>query len=338
MKKASIKDISKLSGFSITTVSMVLNGRAEEFHISEKTKEKVLAVARKLNYKPNIHARNLRTKQSNIVGLMAPSLYNRFFCEIVETFERLARENDKFALLTATHNVEKEEIEAAEYYVSQQVDCVFSANPTSVEKISALCAESGIRHIVLDALPSACDTVSTDNFEAARVLTRNLLAYMRQANSQGRIYYVGGTTEHGVTMERFKGFRKALDDLGTPFSEELFYPCEFDRAAAHETIRQLFQSRDDVGGMFVNSLLVMEGVVRYFLEDPEACRHVNYGVFDFHPLMNLFDLNILSIKQDATKIMEKAFEIYTKREPEQGRIFYVPYKIIPAISRSLKQA
>lgn len=334
MKKVSIKDISKAAGFSVTTVSMVLNGRAEEYHIAEKTKEKILRVAQELNYKPNMHARNLRKKHSNIIGLMVPTLYNRFFSEIAETFERLARENDKFALITVTHNIEKEELEAVEYFASQKADCIFTANPSSEEKVSALCSASGIRQIVLDSPKGAKDTVSTDNFEAARVLTRNLVAYMRQSNRAGRVYYVGGTRAHAVTMERLDGFRQALEDLSYPFSDDLFVPSKFEREAAHAAVQHLFETRDDVGGMFVNSLLSMEGVVRFFQDHPEARRNVHYGVFDFHPLMNLFDLNILSIKQDAPKIMEKAFEIYTQPPPKiEGRIFYIPYKIIPAFSQ-----
>ena len=74
-----IQDIANESGFSITTVSRVLNGKADKYRISKKTQEIIKEIATKLNYVANEHARNLRTGVSQTIALVVPSLKNPFF-------------------------------------------------------------------------------------------------------------------------------------------------------------------------------------------------------------------------------------------------------------------
>ena len=128
MGKTSIKELSKLTGFSATTVSMVLNGSADQYKIAKKTQEMILSVAQEHNYIPNLHARNLRNKISNIIALMIPTLTNRFFAEMAETFEQLARMNEKFHLITVTHHDEEEELKAIDYFITQNADCIFTGS------------------------------------------------------------------------------------------------------------------------------------------------------------------------------------------------------------------
>jgi len=79
-QKINIVDIAKKAGVSISTVSRVLNGKAEQFRISEKSQQKIRETAKKLNYVPNQFAANLKSGKSNTIALIIPSLSNPFFC------------------------------------------------------------------------------------------------------------------------------------------------------------------------------------------------------------------------------------------------------------------
>ena len=74
---ATIKDVAKLAGVSITTVSMVLNKTNDK--ISDKTKEKVFLAAKDLGYNPNKYAKALASKKSNIIMAIIPDIANPFF-------------------------------------------------------------------------------------------------------------------------------------------------------------------------------------------------------------------------------------------------------------------
>jgi DNA-binding LacI/PurR family transcriptional regulator len=330
-KRISLKQIAGITGYSITTISMVLNGISDKFSISKDTRDLILGVAKQHNYQPNLHARSLRSRTTDIVGLMVPTLYNRFFSEMAERFESLARKDRKVPLITVTHYEPEQEIDTLRYFASQNADCVFIANPMALEQLSGVCSAAGIRYIVLDSPDSVTQTVTTDNFDAARALTRMLLASMRAAGRGGRIYFIGGMVQHGVTQHRLAGFKAALLEQNIAVSDDQFVQTNFTEEATYEEIRRVFLSNDDIGGIFLNSLLPFDGLIRFFPEAPELCRQVHYGVFDYHPIMNLLaDLHVLIVQQNPDGMMQKAYEIFSSDQHAQTtqQPFYVPYKII----------
>ncbi|MDU2202118.1 MAG: LacI family DNA-binding transcriptional regulator, partial [Anaerococcus hydrogenalis] len=77
-----IKDVAKLAGVSITTVSMVLNNTNNK--ISEKTRKKVIDAAESLNYNANNFAKALASKKSNVIMAIIPDISNPFFSLLVK--------------------------------------------------------------------------------------------------------------------------------------------------------------------------------------------------------------------------------------------------------------
>ena len=170
-------------------------GRADEFRISAATGEKILLTAREINYQPNLHARNLRSGTSNIVAMMVPTLTHRFFSGMAEAFERLARTNGLFPLIIATHHDRTEELEAIDYFISQNVDCVFTANTAAIAEVSRTCKRAKLREIVLDAHDGGGHVVTTDSFAAAEVLTRpSARRASRHRKSRGRSFLSAART------------------------------------------------------------------------------------------------------------------------------------------------
>lgn len=78
--RTTLRDIAKASNVSVTTVSLVLNGKADE--ISESTRQRVLEAARNLEYTPNLAARGLQRASSNLLLLLVPDLENTFYTSI----------------------------------------------------------------------------------------------------------------------------------------------------------------------------------------------------------------------------------------------------------------
>ena len=84
-RNATIKDIAKTTGFSITTVSLVLNNKCS--NIPELTQKTIREVAERLNYKPNYAARTLVTGNSNTIAIIIPDISNVFFAELVNKIQ-----------------------------------------------------------------------------------------------------------------------------------------------------------------------------------------------------------------------------------------------------------
>jgi len=272
---------------------------------------------------------------------MVPTLNNRFFSEVAETFERVARRDDKLPLITVTNYDRKEEVDSLKYYLSQDVQCVFNANPTGIEELNELCRAAGTKQIFLDASDTGGQTVATDNYQASLVLTRVVLDSLAAEGQQGRVYFVGGMADHEVTKLRLAGFRAALQERGLRYAGELFVETLFNAGSAYQRIDLLFRKHADVAGIYVNSLLPMDGLVRFFGEHPDVCRPVHYGVFDYHPMMDLLvDLHIGAIRQNPELMMERAWEMFAAPpSPEAPRIQFVPYELIlaPTMRRFLPE-
>jgi DNA-binding LacI/PurR family transcriptional regulator len=329
-RRTSLKEIAALTGFSVTTVSMVLNGRAEEFGISARTRDLVLASAREHNYQPNLHARSLRSRTTDILGLVVPTLYNPFFSEMAETFERLARADQKLPLIAVTHYDRQEELDTIGYFLAQKVASLFTANPMALQEVSGLCSRSGTSQIILDSEESQGITVTTDNFHAARALSRLWLASMAAAGLPGRPFFVGGMADHRITQQRLAGFAAALRERGLPFSDDQFVESRFEAGAAHRQLQAFFRSRKDIGGIFLNSLPALDGLARFFPEAPDRCRRLHYAVFDYNPLMSLLvDLRLVAIRQDPDAMMQTAYRIFADGiDAERPRTHYVPYDVV----------
>ncbi len=327
--RPTIRAISEAAGCSVTTVSMVLSGRAEQFRISTATSEKVMQTAREMNYQPNFHARNLRFGTSNIIAIMVPTLTHRFFSGMAEAFEHLARTNGLFPLIIATHHHKTEELEAIDYFISQNVDCVFTANTAAIAEVSETLKRAKLKQIVIDAHGGAGHVVTTDSFAAAEVLTGRLLDRIEAARRQGAVYFVGGMKDHSVTRRRLDGFLSALAARGYSYADKPFVPTPFDAGLARDVFADLFAREERIAGIFVNSLAVMEGLLLYFRQNRERCRAVSYAVFDYHPFMEAVDLDYVCVRQNAENMMSTAFSLYLKGlDASDDHIHFAPYELI----------
>ena len=91
---ATLRDVAQGSGVSITTVSRILNGRESGVPIREETRQRVLAVAAELGYKPNLLARGLRGSRSSLLGVIARDISDPFHIQILRGINEVSRERD----------------------------------------------------------------------------------------------------------------------------------------------------------------------------------------------------------------------------------------------------
>ena len=89
--RLTLKSLSQKLGFSVTTISRVLNGKADKYRISKKTADKIKQMAEDLNFTHNTLARGLRLRETHTLGLVIPDISNPFFSSISRSVEREAR-------------------------------------------------------------------------------------------------------------------------------------------------------------------------------------------------------------------------------------------------------
>ena len=114
-----ISDVAKKAGVSTATVSRVL---ANTDSVTPKTRERVMAAAEALNYKPNALARNLRVSSTRAILVVVPDISNPFFSEILRGIELVANKSGYQILLGDSDNTLEREVEYLDFLRQRQAD------------------------------------------------------------------------------------------------------------------------------------------------------------------------------------------------------------------------
>src|SRR5215813_15453850 len=199
-----LADIARELGVSKMTVSRAINNHPE---INAETRERVLAVARRLRYQPNQHARALITNRSYLLGMVVPDLMHSYFAEILRGIELVARPAELQILVCNTYEDAGKEIAEVEA-LRQRTDGMIVASALSPEQGQAYrkLIKDGLKLVLVDRLLEnlGCPTVSADDVQVGMVATEHLidLGYRRIGHLRGAFASVAG--------ERFEGYKQAL--------------------------------------------------------------------------------------------------------------------------------
>lgn len=120
MKRLQLEDLSKQLGYSKTLISMVLNGKGNQYGISKKTQAAVLDAVTQLNYTPNKFAKALRTGKSYFIGLIVTDIANPFYSTIAKSIESVLIESGYNLMVCSTDENEEKEKNLVEMMLNQQ--------------------------------------------------------------------------------------------------------------------------------------------------------------------------------------------------------------------------
>lgn len=326
-KRTTIYDLASLAGASPSAVSSVLNGTWKKRRISQKLAERVIRLAEEQGYAVNVQASLLRRQRSNIVGMIVPKYDNRYFGEIAEQFEVMARYRGLFPVVTCTQRDPELEFEAAKELISYQAECLISTGATDPDRISAFCKASGVQSINLDLPGNDAPSVISDNFTAARDLTKLILDRCeKDLQWSGPLRFVGGRLSDHNTVARLEGFLDAQRERGISVPETYIMASGYSAEKAAQALADFVP--DGPTGLFVNSTISLEGVVRWHSELASGAEWVRYGCFDWDPFGSFLPGNVGMAEQDVATMLKKAFELIGKPTASKEQI------LVPCILRA----
>lgn len=311
-RRPTIYDLASLAGTSPSAVSAVLNGSWKKRRISAGLADRINRVAEEQGYAVNRQASALRSARSGIVGMIVPKYDNRYFGAIAEQFEAGARERGLFPVITCTQRDPELELGAARELLSYQVDCLVATGATDPDRIAELCAASGVRTLNLDLPGRAAPSVVSDNFGGARDLSHLILTRTETAFGRRKpLMFLGGRRTDHNTLERIRGFRAAHEAAGIPLQEAHILPCGYAADKVEHALDALEGPLAD--GIFVNSTIALEGVVRWLKRrrlDPEACL---FGCFDWDPFAAMLTGNVGMVRQNVPAMLTALFALLDDR-------------------------
>ncbi len=213
--KATIKDVAKLSGVGIATVSRVINGN---YPVSDAVRAAVWAAIDQLGYRPNVPARSLKTRKSRMVGVVVADLSNLFFMQLVKGLEAELSRFGYSIIIAAHYEDPVKEHDIVEMMLENDVAAIVTTtcqpNGTYFRNLTG----TGVPIILVDRVLDdfATDSVSEDNLDASRRITAHLIE-----RGHRRIAAINGTLTVSTSTLRHEGYLQALRDAGIEIDPRL---------------------------------------------------------------------------------------------------------------------
>lgn len=214
---ATIKDVAKLAGVGVGTVSRHLSGNVP---ISSKAGEKVAAAMAELNYRPNSMARSLSSKQSNIIGLWVPSFSGSFHRKMLQTIERELRKRDKHIILANAEDSQsdKERIDCLDYLIERDCDGILMSCPElsifELAKIEARYPKVVFINRCIEDLVEK--TFSSNHYQGGRLAAQHFIELGHK-----NIAVITGRMNAQDAQSRHQGFIDELAESGIDVSTNL---------------------------------------------------------------------------------------------------------------------
>lgn len=204
-----IKDISKKTGYSTSTVSKALNGSSE---IGEETTELIRKIANEMGYLPNAAARLLKTNRSNNIGVlfvdeMQSGLAHEYFSAVLNSF-KVEAERLGYDITFISHNIGNMPMSYYDHCKYRNCDgvviaCVDFNDPSVIELM-----QSEIPTVTIDHIYNDCTAILSDNLNGVKDLVHHIYD-----NGHRKIAFIHGENT-SVTQRRLAGFYKTCNKLG----------------------------------------------------------------------------------------------------------------------------
>ncbi|MCT0505905.1 LacI family DNA-binding transcriptional regulator [Lactococcus cremoris] len=344
MKKITIKDIAKLAGVSVSTVSRAINNDSE---VSEKTKKKIEKIVSETNYHPSMLARGMVSKKTNMLAILVSDITNPYFNQLVaELDSQLIDKGYTLSLFnTQTANgIQDKKNRLTEVSIFKQIqennfDAVLilgglldetDINPDYQAALSNLAKEIPLILLGRDLTHLSANIFSLKRDQ--RTPTQLLVSHMIQKGYQ-KLAFIGGSSNTWMTQERTDSFREILTENHLPIDEKRIINNNFYAKDGYEAVTRLINSKVDFDGIVAINDRVAQGALRAlrdFSSSPQLKGVASCEYFpdsDFHiPRITSVDHNIPELGEKAIHLL---FEVLDK-EPinTENLAFPIPKLII----------
>ncbi|GAX90056.1 LacI family DNA-binding transcriptional regulator [Effusibacillus lacus] len=308
---ATIDDVAKAAGVSKGTVSNVFSKKRP---ISKEVTERVLEVARRLNYKPNYWARTLAIKETRIIGLNMPGekvKFSHFHMSLLNGVLKVCYERG-YRLLVNTLSSEYQN--RVEHLVSDPVDGEILLDPSLDDPRIEERVNRGLPMVVIGRPPEGFDSqiafVDNDNVKSAIEVTEYLIGLGHK-----RILFLNAPEQRTVAQDRAKGYRMAIDKAGLSgcgslilFKEESLTSVDF----GYETAKRLLSHETSITAVITDTDKMALGVYRaaeelgYIIpQDLSVFAFSDDSVFspEFSPPLSSVRLNAEELGSEAARLL-----------------------------------
>jgi LacI family transcriptional regulator len=315
---AKLKDIARESGFSISTVSRVLNN--SPYPVSASAREKILETSHTMGYRPNMVARSLRTNQTNTVGILVDDLLSPFTPPVVRGIQDQLKESKFISLIVNSDWDFEQEQAGIESLLSRPVDGIIFVEYSHLTSSDALtnANKPGVFVHRLFGTPIKNSVVPNDIYGAC--LAMDHLIHLGHRS----IAYISGLENWHNSKERLEGYKKTLEKYGIPLVDEWIRLGDWEVGGGYGATQSLLRLSNRPSAIFAANDLMALGSI-YAIQDagltvPDDIAVVGYDNREFtwivRPNITTVEMPVYEMGRIAAEILLRQIVDGTRENEE----------------------
>lgn len=252
---ATIKDVARMAGVSVSTVSKFINGG----NVRPENVEPIRNAIETLDFRVNPFARSLKTQRSRYIGILLPSITAPFFGSVVDALDKKLREHGYHSLISCYASSPGLERENLQFLLGNGIDgLVYVPEDITSDVFYELTANSGIPVVQVDRKIQgvASDTVLVNNTDAVYKAVSRLIR-----KGHKRIAILTGSRSVFSAKERLMGYVTALSDNNIPYDDSLVITATNEFATGYRGFDTLRQLPDPPTAVFATNYDITLGLV-----------------------------------------------------------------------------
>lgn len=296
-RHGTLKDIAAHTGLSVSTVSRAL---ANNPVIPEKTRVIVHKAAKELQYRPNALAKALRTRRTNIIGMLVPDIRNPFFASLAAEVQKVAQEKGYSILLQHLGDGETQLERTLDLLVSLQVDGIIAVPHLQDGEIISRIVDQGVPVVAVDRTTAA--DIPAVTADPTRGIT-DAITHLKSLND-ARLGFIAGPDNASTALLRLEATQKAAKALGCDVAVEVGnYRVDDGKRATQALLAK------GVNAILCSNAACTLGALTAVREAKlEVGKDVAIVGFDHADIYEVYDPPIATVDQHIEQISAAAFE------------------------------
>lgn len=303
-----IKDIARLSGVGVSTVSRVLNNHPD---VKESTREKVLEIIKESNYIPNNSARILKKNNTNNIGVLVKGVFNPFFSEMVNVIGNILADSSYTMVLQQNDFSFDDDFDTLQAFIKEKrlqgVICLgVNFDTVSKECIDLLEVPVVLTSANFDLNKVGYSSVGIDNVKSAYMATK----YLIELGHRNIVVMIGEKNDIGISWTRLKGYQKALKENNITFNTNNMLIGDYSSEKAYEVMKEFLKTNKDITAVFSISDIMAIGIAKAITEEGLVIgKDISLVGFDGLDISKFYSPGITTVKQPKKLMAEKSTEL-----------------------------
>lgn len=311
MENITIKDIARICGVGVSTVSRAMNNHPD---INEETKEKIMQAIAEYDYVPNNSARNLKRSEAKTIAVLVKNIGNTFFTGMIQVLEEEIQAK-KYTFVLQHVDEDQDEVSVALTLEKEKrlkgIIFLGGSADNPKERLDKLSVPFVLTTVHLDEKWTEYATVSVDDV----LESRKIVEYLISKGHKKIALLCGSRDDTSISVLRVKGYREALENAGIEFNEDLLCYMEtpdgaYSMRKGYEMMREMLERGCDFTAVYAIADNMAIGACRALREDgrniPADC---SVAGFDGMDCGRFYSPSLTTISQPADDMAKAAVKL-----------------------------